>query len=186
MHGRARDRNRGGLDVPGAHEADAATKLPRCLPDARRVAPTQGVARSPLQRRLQHHQLGCVHVLHADDRSGDRYAGGGVQVRLCEAGFDGLSERRNGSSRKPSENPDSRLPRHDRVCQSRPPQDAAGRPARRSLSPPQSARHRADADPGEQFPPPLQPQHPGDVKRREVEQAATRIADLVLEGLVAH
>jgi hypothetical protein len=30
---------------------------------------TQGVARSPLQRRLQHHQHGHVRVLHADDRS---------------------------------------------------------------------------------------------------------------------
>ena len=38
-----------------------------------------------------------MHVLHADDRSGDRHAGGGVQVRLCQAGFDGLSERRDGS-----------------------------------------------------------------------------------------
>jgi hypothetical protein len=68
------------------------TKPPRAVPDARRVAPTQGVARSPLQRRLQHHQHGHVHVLHADDRSGDRHAGGGVQVRLCKAGFDGLSK----------------------------------------------------------------------------------------------
>jgi len=33
----------------------------------------------------------------ADDRSGDRHAGGGVQVRLCQAGFDGLSERKDGS-----------------------------------------------------------------------------------------
>jgi type I restriction enzyme M protein len=38
-----------------------------------------------------------VRVLHADDRSGDRHAGGGVQVRLCKAGVDGLSERRDGS-----------------------------------------------------------------------------------------
>ena len=95
--GARRERHRGGLDVPGAHEADAATNLPRGVPDARRVAPTQGVARSPLQRRLHDHQLGHVHVLHADDRSGDRHAGGGVQVRLCQAGFDGLSERQRGS-----------------------------------------------------------------------------------------
>lgn len=34
---------------------------------------------------------GAWQILHADDRSGHRYAGGGVQVRLCQAGFDGVS-----------------------------------------------------------------------------------------------
>jgi hypothetical protein len=35
---------------------------------------------------------GHVRVLHPDDRNGDRHAGGGVQVRPCQAGFDELSE----------------------------------------------------------------------------------------------
>ena len=87
--GSGRAHKRGVILVDRVQEA--ATNLPRCVPDARRVAPTQGVARSSLQRRLQHHQLGYVHVLHADDRSGDRHAGGRVQVRLCKAGFVRLS-----------------------------------------------------------------------------------------------